>query len=530
MSAHRVIDDRRPRLPKRLIGAAALALALLAGAFLYVQPSGSDTAARLTADAPAELQIPSGLSLDQLHQLCVDRLAQGTKGMSTNAKAWLTNCVGATVAGPSGSPTPTPPGPTATPTPTTSPTGTPSPTGSPTGTPTPSPTGTPPPANGQFTPAYWSQWSAGPPASASYVPLAVWDQNPERERNGITNAINYRNAGINTFIGNFGAPDGNSQARLTLVQSAGMQYWMDAGSPGDAATELGLSSTTRSAMMLGDEQDMQGVNVAQFSANAAAVGAADPSRPTYNNWGKCFSLYPWWCDGLATGGQTMQQALMQLCSNVDVVSSDYYPATDGYEPADEHTPAFYGAGVRNTLSLCGGGTRPVLGFIETGHPGGDSEESWPGFSDASGILPSTVVAGVWSELANGANGIIYFVHDFNAGGGFTEDGLFDHPATLAAVAAMNQQIQSMATMLNAPRQLTGLTVTGADATLRRNAQGSYVIAASTSPGVSTVGITVAGWAGKTVTVVGEGRTVTADASGHFSDSTAAWGHHVYAAA
>lgn len=526
---------RKARSRRGLV-AALIALAVLAGAFLFVaapspQPAAEGTPLSVVQECQAALGYPARTSAD---------------------KTWLRQCVHAlSMPSPTGTPTPLPPKPT----PTTSPTGAPTPTPtvstSPTGSPTPSPTstGTPPPANGQFTPAYYGRWSNGPTTSTAFFPISVWDQNPERSRTGWapgmarpddTSAARFGALGVNTFLGNYGAPDKSTEMRLEFLASHGEQGFYDVGSPADVAFYTAMSATAKSAHtanLLGDEQDMaDGASIQAFDALAASVQAADPTRPTVDNFGKCFSLEPWGgCQDLVTRAgfpnteAGFAAALTLMCSHVDIASSDYYAATDGWEPDAKHTPNYYGAAVAHTLALCGGGTRPVYGFVETGHPGGDREQVWPGYSDAAGnILPSTVVAAVWSELANGADGINLFVHDFYATGGNTEDGLFDHPDTVAAVAGLVGQIEGMAPILNAQRQLTGLTVTGVDATLRRNAQGSYVIAASTSPGVSTVGITVAGWAGKTVTVVGEGRTVTADASGHFSDSTAAWGHHVYA--
>jgi hypothetical protein len=118
-----------------------LALALVAGVFL-----SSWTAPRQLDAAPVDLSVPA-LAPDQLGQWCVDRKAQGTAGLSSRAKNWLTDCIaifgtGLTPA-PSGSPTPSPSA-TQTPSPSPSPTVQPSPSVTPTAT---TPPATTPPAS-----------------------------------------------------------------------------------------------------------------------------------------------------------------------------------------------------------------------------------------------------------------------------------------------------------------------------------------------------------------------------------------------
>lgn len=392
------------------------------------------------------------------------------------------------------------------------------------GTPTATQTvvGNPPPSTGEFTPAYYAKWSNSLPSDPNFFPIAVWDQDPTRSRNGNNNATNYKALGINTFAGLWDFPgDSTSSAKLNAIKAAGM--YALAGDGGISAAKAMPGASALAGYQLGDEQDMSTnpshITPDQVTSSANSIHAADSSRPIYNNWGKAFSLYPW------VGAHDDATGLRKYCSQVDISSSDYYAATDGYEPSDSHTPNFYGKAVDNVRTLCGS-SKPAWGFIETGHPFSDNPGSWAPYSSNGVIAAATIEEGVWSELAHGANGIVYFVHDFKSNG-FTEDGVFDHPDAVAIVKKINAQIASMASILNAQRQPTGLSVTNADATLRADAAGRYVIAAGNSASTRTATFTVAAAAGKTVQVVGENRTIQADANGTWTDSFAGWGHHVY---
>jgi hypothetical protein len=382
------------------------------------------------------------------------------------------------------------------------------------------------PDTGEFTPQYYAKWSNGLPADASFFPIAVWQQDPNRERNGKLNAENFKKAGVNVFAGLWDFPTReDSQARLVSIEKYGL-HALAGGSGSDAETRAATKlpgAEALSGFNLGDEQDMstnpKHITPAEVSAAAKAIHATDPSRPIYNNWGKAFALYPW------IGAHEDEAGLKKYCSGVDISSTDFYAATDGYEPRPTHTPAYYGKMINNVRRLCGP-AKPAWGFIETGHPFKDNPGNWPPYSKNGTITAKTIEYGVWSMLAHGANGIVYFVHDFTTDG-FSEDGLFEHPESLATVTRVNADIKRLAPILNAQRQPTGLSVTNADATLRADANGRYVVAAESTGKKRTARFTVAAAAGKAVEVVGENRTIRANADGSWSDAFAGWGHHVY---
>ena len=380
-------------------------------------------------------------------------------------------------------------------------------------------------AAAEFSPEYYRRWSHGLPSTADFFPIAVWMQDPNRERNGVANAVNFQRAGINTFVGQWDFPSrADSAARLATLRRHGLHVL--AGDESATAVVRGGSLPDTAGLhgyLLGDEQDMstnpQHITPEAVSASAGKIRSTDPGRPIYNNWGKAFSLYPW------VGAHDDEAGLRRYCSEVDISSSDYYASTDGYEPEEMHTPAFYGQAVTNVRNLCGA-AKPAWGFVETGHPFADHAGSWAPYSKDGTIEPPAVEQAVWSMLAHGANGIVYFVHDF-VPGGLTEDGLFDHPATVATVTRVNAELRTLAPILNAPRQPAGLTALGADATLRADAHGWYVVAAENKGSTAAATFTVAAAAGASVEVVGENRQIPADATGKFTDDFDGWGHHVY---
>jgi hypothetical protein len=380
-------------------------------------------------------------------------------------------------------------------------------------------------ASGEFTPEYYRKWPNSLPATADFFPIGVWLQDPNRERNGLINAVNYQRAGINTFIGQWEFPArADSASRLTTLREHGL-YVLAGDEAGASAVKDGklAGANGLTGYLLGDEQDMstnpKHITPDEVTAQAKKIRSIDPSRPIYNNWGKAFSLFPW------IGAHDDEAGLRRYCSEVDISSSDYYAATDGYEPSSLHTPVFYGRAVRHVRDLCGP-AKPAWGFVETGHPFADNAGTWPPYSKAGTIEPAAVEQGVWSMLAHGANGIVYFVHDFRKDG-FAEDGLFDHPETVRTVTRVNAEIRSLAPILNARRQPTGLTASGADATLRADADGWYVVAAENKGNNGDATFTLPAVAGATVEVVGENRRLQADAAGKFTDRFTGWGHHVY---
>ena len=149
----------------------------------------------------------------------------------------------------------------------------------------------------------------------------------------------------------------------------------------------------------------------------------------------------------------------------------------------------------------------------------------------TGPTPTETVSEAWLSLIHGANGILYSIDTWNPS--FREDGIFANAAMVAAVTALNQQIKTLAPVLNSAT-LTGLvTVTSSSTTAPIDtlvkAQGTtlYVFSAIARQGTATGAFAITGMTGNGVaTVVGENRTVPI-VNGQYSDAFAANGVHIY---
>jgi hypothetical protein len=150
---------------------------------------------------------------------------------------------------------------------------------------------------------------------------------------------------------------------------------------------------------------------------------------------------------------------------------------------------------------------------------------------SSGPTPAQVRSEVWLALIHGANGIEYFVHSWEPT--FREDGIFASATMVAAVKALNQQVKSLAPVLNSAEipEVVGVSSSNGaapiDVMVKAKGQVLYVFAAVSRAGTTTGTFTIAGMTGDaTATVVGESRSV-AVVAGKWSDDLAAHGGHVY---
>jgi hypothetical protein len=275
------------------------------------------------------------------------------------------------------------------------------------------------------------------------------------------------------------------------------------------------------------------LNATNFESEAGAIAAADPTRPTYANFGKCYSI-PNWVGCLVaryTSGLTETQDLQDYCANVDILSADYYGYTDPYSGVvngqEEYYGAWtYGADVANVKAICGA-NKPVLNIVETHEP-------FSGSSNA--ITPAEVGYAIWDGVMHGANGIIYFDHDFS--GSESDDGLLNADSTTVGPVAksIDAELTSLAPELNTPSS-TGVTVSSTNGipvtTMLKEYNGhTYLFAMADgnstyqNSGNTTATITVPGVDNGTATVIDESRTVTAS-NNVITDSFTPYQVHIY---
>ena len=265
--------------------------------------------------------------------------------------------------------------------------------------------------------------------------LGVWLQSPETIHNGKTVAQNYKDIGINTFVGLWEWPGernmytGYAQASMQALKNAGMKVYADAQSRNASGAVVKTIdwinahpefSSTLVGYSLGDEPDMNKWNAAPetmpdyWKSMGEAVRAEDPLREIYTNFGKGFALDPW-AGYHINPGPTQADDFAKYVSPLTVLSSDYYGITDPWEPAAEHGIWTYGRTVRNTINYAGG--RPVWGIVEASAPWRDDENAGPNRHQMyERMPPSLVMPIVWNMVVHGAQGIVYFCHDFSSSG------------------------------------------------------------------------------------------------------------------
>jgi hypothetical protein len=351
--------------------------------------------------------------------------------------------------------------------------------------------------------------------TTTVFPIGVWLQHA-------TDAATYKAIGVNTYIGLWMFPCTDSHYcelasdALPLLKSAGMKVyagddlnsvaWIQANSADFGSTIVGY--------MLGDEADMNKVSGDPVVAAASmpdawqsrcdAIKAADPSRARYANFGKGFALNPW-AGYHVDAGSTQAADFAKYVEPTTLLSSDYYGITDPYEPLSSHGIWTYGRAVDNTKISCAN-SRPVWGFVEASAPFPEVNSN----QIRNRMLATDIMPAIWNMVVHGAQGFVYFCHDFSTTG--NTGGALHEPGMPAAMQAVDASVQQYADVL-----LTGTTVSGVSAstgaavgvtTLAKLFNGTtYIFAMAEGNSSNIYGqavdavITVAGGGNHTVTAV-----------------------------
>lgn len=347
----------------------------------------------------------------------------------------------------------------------------------------------------------YAAWSNGPSSDPNYFPLGVWLQSPH-------NAAKFKQQlGINQFIGYYGEID---QTAISSLASQGMPVI-----PGQNTAAL---TSPQNSIIDGwsqmDEPDNAQWNgsgydpcipPSQIIAEYNAIKAKDSTRPVYVNFGRGVADINWIGRGTCTGNTAYYSA---AAAAGDILSFDIYPVWSSNGRLE-----FIYEGVSNLRAWAP--SKIIWNFIETA-------------GDAS-LQPtaSQVKTEVWMALTAGSQGIGYWVHEFKPS--FREDGIFNHPEIVAAVKAINEQIISLAPVLNSPTVANAVQVTSAVplGTMVKHYNGSiYLFAVVLRPTAVTPIFTLNGVTNGSVEVLGENRQLSIS-NGSFQDSFAGYGVHLY---
>ena len=306
-----------------------------------------------------------------------------------------------------------------------------------------------------------------------FFPLMVWNQCPDEYERSLA-------VGINLFAEN---PCGDLEDQIRLLGnralSAGVSGKPGASGPGligyfhpDEADGRGLTAETLPDPPLGAE-----AGVSFLTLTNHFYSGVDPL-----DWGR--GMYP------------------GLIAASDVVGFDMYPLQEHCRPS--LLPDVYDA-QRELLGL--GRGKATFQWIEAA--------GWRCPDGATAVTPATVRAEAWLAVAGGARGLGFFPSSWT-------------PAVGTAIAGISDTVAELGPALfSSPTRASAASRDGAVKVAAHSYLGAlYVIAVNATKERVTAAIRVPSLDGRPVTVLDEGRTLSADGSS-FSDDFAPLGVHIY---
>ncbi len=365
----------------------------------------------------------------------------------------------------------------------------------------------------------YAGWSKGVPADPGFFPIAVWLQQS-------FHAAELAGIGVNVYVGNNAGTDPLMASDLATLKANGIYAIIGQDSVGLASID---DPTVVGWWMSPDEPDNaqsdgQGgygppVDPSVLVTQYAAYKAADPTRPVFLGLGQGVAYDGW--EGRGSNAPPESQYVPAS----DIIAFDIYPYNNcGGDPNEQVT--------------CGQFWLNASGVDRLHQWSGRSQAVWTDFETTvigagttSGPTPAETVSEVWLALIHGANGVLYFIDSWNPS--FREDAIFETPAMVTAVTALDAQIKALAPELNSAT-LPGLVEVSSmnaavpvDTMVKAHGTSLYVFSAVSRAGTTTGSFVVKGMTGNGVAkVVGEGRTIDVVA-GKFSDAFAANAVHIY---
>lgn len=271
------------------------------------------------------------------------------------------------------------------------------------------------------------RWPNGPFQQNSPFPIAVWLQDPR-------NAPQYKAIGINLYIGLWKGPTESQLAELRRHQMPVICFqneyalahldeklfvgWMHEDEPDNAQP------------IPGGKGYGPPIPPAKIIEAYEQMRRRDPSRPVLLNLGQGVAWDGWHGRGTRTNHP---EDYPEYVRGGDIVSFDIYPVVHP-KPAVAGKLWYVARGVQR-LRQWAGPERIVWNCIESSRI--SNPQTKP--------TPQQVKAEVWMSLIYGSEGIVYFCHQFKPQ--FVESALLADHEMAQAVAAINRQIQDLASVL-----------------------------------------------------------------------------------
>jgi hypothetical protein len=367
----------------------------------------------------------------------------------------------------------------------------------------------------------YAGWSRGIPTATdpTFFPISVWLQ-------GSWHAAEMAALGINVYVGNNAGTDSLAAADLATLKAQGIYAIVGQDSVGLANID---DPTIVGWWMTPDEPDNAqsdgkggyGPPVAPATLVSRYDGykAADPTRPVYLGLGQGVAYDGW------EGRGSNAPAESGYVPASDIIDFDIYPYNNcGGDSNEQVTCGQFWLNAYGVDRLRGWSTRGQAVWT-------DIETTIIAAGTTTGPTPKQTRSEVWLSLIHGANGITYFLDSWNPS--FREDGIFASSTMVSAVTALNQQVKTLAPVLNSA-DIPGLVSVSSsnpdapiDLMVKAHGQTLYLFAAISRPGTATGGFLINGMTGNAVvTVLGESRTF-AVTNGAFGDAFAANDVHLY---
>ena len=348
----------------------------------------------------------------------------------------------------------------------------------------------------------------GLPAHPSYFPIGVAMQQPRF-------APEYQAIGVNVFVGLWKGP---REDQLSELAKHGMSVLA-------AQNEVGLTSPNakliRGWLYEIDEPDNAQPKESGFTpscvpahvvaARVKEMKARDPTRPVMIGFGRGVADPSWIGRGFCTGDMGYYD---KASVGADILAFDIYPVASN--------------------ALSGRLEAPSLGVLRLRAATKEGQQVWPTIetthigSPTSRVTPAQLKSEVWLAIIRGANGIIYFAHEWT--GGFREDGMFRYPDIVEAVKETNALIRKLAPVINSPTVEGEVAASGTVSPaimLKRWNGATYLFAGSTDGKPGVLSFALKGVASGRAEVIGENREL-AISKGVLVDSfDAPYAVHIY---
>jgi len=368
--------------------------------------------------------------------------------------------------------------------------------------------------------SYYDQWVNGKPNHKFHISVFFADPPYLQE---------YAEMGINTLVAGYG-----TEEYVPAVIAAGLDHYPFV-SFFDDPEKLGLRAVQENpayaALVRGyqiiDEPDQfapySPPNTIRTWCNE--IRAIDSTRPLLIGMGRVVGInQTFWHQPQGSNMDDANRDWRGFAALPDILYGDFYTLAPSGDDANRWGVWTYHLWVRRLRNLNEGRT-PIWVVVETTSENADRP------------YPEDVRKAIWSCLIEGVQGICLFDHRF---GNYAVARDFAHmlhnPPMKAMMTALIIRINSLADALLSPNTNLVTAATSSNVTqgpyggtygvpllytTRADASYEYLFAMGIRPGSTTGTFTIPSWAGQTLTVIDESRTVTVSGAGVLTDTFAA---------